>query len=541
MARHCGPPTDGGPLMLQWFVDSPLLTIFFCVGVGSLLGKIKFGPVSFGPAGALFVALALSAIEPKVALPPIVTSLSLCVFCYMVGIAAGPSFVNALRSGWQPVVVSVLAIVAMAAAALGVGSWFGLDIGTVAGAFAGAGTATAALGAVQQQLAAGGPIPPEPAIGYAVAYPITVLLTILCCSYLISAGRRKPTAEDRKKLAPIAVRTLELVGDPALTVRGLSDRYQAVVSRLTRGGTTVVAHDEEALADGDLLTITAREDEVQRMIGDLGRPAQEEPWMDRSDIDFRRITLSNSSYVGRELVDLRLDEKYDAVVSRVRRGDVDIIATPDLVLASGDRLRVTAPREQLAAITKELGDSERTAGDINPVGLGLGLTLGLLAAFIEIPLPGGGTLVLGTATAPLILGVVLGALGRTGPIIWALPGNVANTLNQYSLLVFLVAVGTGAGSGLITALAADWFPLVTLGLAISAAHALICVIGLRTVLKYGTARSLGGLTGSQLNPAPYAFAIGKVPDQRVAIGYAVLFPVSMIVKVLLAQLMVVYF
>jgi putative transport protein len=263
--------------------------------------------------------------------------------------------------------------------------------------------------------------------------------------------------------------------------------------------------------------------------------------MDRSDIDFRRITLSNSSYVGRELVDLRLDEKYDAVVSRVRRGDVDIIATPDLVLASGDRLRVTAPREQLAAITKELGDSERTAGDINPVGLGLGLTLGLLAAFIEIPLPGGGTLVLGTATAPLILGVVLGALGRTGPIIWALPGNVANTLNQYSLLVFLVAVGTGAGSGLITALAADWFPLVTLGLAISAAHALICVIGLRTVLKYGTARSLGGLTGSQLNPAPYAFAIGKVPDQRVAIGYAVLFPVSMIVKVLLAQLMVVYF
>ena len=179
---------------MQWFVDSPLLTIFFCVGVGSVLGRIRFGPVSFGPAGALFVALALSAIEPGVALPPIVTSLSLCVFCYMVGIAAGPSFVNALRFGWQPVVVSVLAIVAMAAVALGVGGAFGLGIGTVAGAFSGAGTATAALGAVQQQLAGGGPIPPEPAIGYAVAYPITVLLTILCCSYLISAGRRKPTA-----------------------------------------------------------------------------------------------------------------------------------------------------------------------------------------------------------------------------------------------------------------------------------------------------------------------------------------------------------
>ena len=418
---------------MQWFVESPLLTIFFCVGVGSVLGRIRFGPVSFGPAGALFVALALSAIEPGVALPPIVTSLSLCVFCYMVGIAAGPSFVNALRFGWQPVVVSVLAVVAMAAVALGVGGAFGLGIGTVAGAFSGAGTATAALGAVQQQLAGGGPIPPEPAIGYAVAYPITVLLTIMCCSYLIGAGRRRPTAEDRAKVSPFVVRTLELVGDPALTVHGLSERYQAVVSRLTRGGATVIAHDQELLASGDLLTITAREDEMDRLVTDLGRPAAEEPWMDRSDIDFRRITLSNHAYVGRELLELRMEERFDAVVSRVRRGDIDIIATPDLVLQSGDRLRVTAPRERLAEVTKTLGDSERTAGDINPVGLGLGLMLGLLLAFVQIPLPGGGTLVLGTATAPLILGVVLGAIGRTGPVIWALPGNVANTLNQYSL------------------------------------------------------------------------------------------------------------
>ena len=280
---------------MQLFVDSPLLTIFFCVGVGSLFGRIRFGPVSFGPAGALFAALALSAIEPDVALPPLITSLSLCVFCYMVGIAAGPAFIGALRSGWQPIIVSVLAILAMAAAALGVGKAFDLDIATVAGAFSGAGTATAALGAVQQQLADGAAIPPEPAIGYAVAYPITVLLTILACSYLIGAGRRSPTAEDREKVSPIVVRTLELVGDPALSVRGLSDRYEAVVSRLTRDGHTVVAHDDQVLAAGDLLTITAREDVVGRLVSDLGRPAAEEPWLQRSDIDFRRITLSNTA------------------------------------------------------------------------------------------------------------------------------------------------------------------------------------------------------------------------------------------------------
>ncbi|MCV7193305.1 TrkA C-terminal domain-containing protein [Mycolicibacterium brumae] len=524
---------------MRWFVESPLLTLFVCVGVGSLFGRIRFGPVSFGPAGALFVALALAAAEPDVALPPIVTSLSLCVFCYMVGIAAGPSFVNALRTGWKPVLVSLLAIVAMAGAGLAAGRALGLDIPTIAGAFSGAGTATAALGAVQGQLAVDGVPPVEPAIGYAVAYPITVLLTILACAYLISAGRRKPTPEDQQKVEPIVVRTLAIVGDPGLTVHGLDERYQAVVSRLTRAGRTVVAHDAEALADGDLLTVTARADAVQRLIADLGRPVADEPWLDRHEIDFRRITLSNPRYVGRPLHELRMEERFDAVVSRVRRGDVDIIATPDLVLASGDRLRVTAARTALPEITTALGDSERTAGDINGVGLGLGLALGLVLAFAQIPLPGGGVLALGTATAPLVLGLVLGAIGRTGPIIWTLPGNVANTLNQFSLLVFLSAVGLSAGGGLLAALADNGVALVALGLVLAVTHALICVVGLRTVLKFGTARALGGLTGSQLNPAPYAYAYGKVPDQRLALGYAVLFPVSMIAKVFVAQLMVV--
>ncbi len=376
---------------------------------------------------------------------------------------------------------------------------------------------------------------------FVVAYPITVLLTILACTYLISAGKKKPNPEDTEQVSPIVIRTIELAGTPGLTVRDFEAKFGSVVSRLTRGGRTVVAHEAEQLAAGDLLTVTAREDAITRLAAELGRLTTEEPWLDRSSIDFRRIALSNSAYIGRELRDLRMEERFDAVVSRVRRGDVDIIATPDLILCAGDRLRVTAPRDRLADITKDLGDSERAAGDINAIGLGLGLALGLLLAFVKIPLPGGGGLVLGTATAPLVMGVILGAIGRTGPVVWTLPGNVTYTLNQFSLLIFLVAVGTGAGPGLVKALSSEGPQLVGLGFAIAAAHALVCVIGLRWVLKYGTARSLGGLTGSQLNPAPYAYAMGKVPDQRVAVGYAVLFPVSMIAKVFLAQLMVVFF
>ena len=106
---------------MRLFAESPLLTLFLCIGLGSVVGRIKFGPVSFGPAGALFVALALSAIQPKAALPPILTNLSLGVFCYMVGIAAGPAFIGAIRTGWRPVVVSLMAVLAMAGTGLLVG------------------------------------------------------------------------------------------------------------------------------------------------------------------------------------------------------------------------------------------------------------------------------------------------------------------------------------------------------------------------------------------------------------------------------------
>jgi putative transport protein len=524
------------------FVDNPLLTLFFCIGVGVAFGMIRFGPVAFGPAGALFAGLALSAIEPGVALPPVLSSIGLCVFCYMVGLAAGPSFLTALRTTWQPVLVALAAVLLMAASGLLVGR--ALDVATpyIAGAYAGAGTATPALGAVQQQLSVGGDIPPEPAVGYAVAYPFAVLLTIIGCTYLINAGRKKPTKEDSERVASLVVKTVEITKPIAATVQELSQRYGLVVSRITRGGETVVAHPEQALATGDLITITVADDRLPAVVADVGELSTREPWHDRSEIDFRRVTMSNRAYVGRTLADLDLDEKFDAAVSRVRRGDVDLIATPDLVLQIGDRLRVTARRDTLPEITKYLGDSERSAGDINALGLGLGLSIGLLFGLLSLPLPGGGEFVFGSATGPLIVGVVLGALGRTGPIVWQLPGNVNNTLNQLFLLIFLAAVGTASGANLVAALTSPLgVKLLAVALTFCLVHTLVNIVGLRQVLKYGTARSLGGLTGSQLNPAPFAYAMDRFGDQRTAVLYAMIFPVIMLSKVIIAQLMVIFF
>jgi putative transport protein len=534
--------SDGGIEPVDVFVDNELLTLFFCVGVGVAFGMIRFGPVSFGPAGALFAGLALSAANADVGLDPVYSSIGLCVFCYMVGLAAGPSFVTAVRTSYQPLLVALTAILAMAAGGLALGRALGVDIAYIAGAYAGSGTATPALGAVQQQLAEGGEIPPEPAVGYAVAYPLAVLITVLGCVYLMNAGKRKPTAEDSEHVPSLVVKTIEVSQRAGLTVAEMRTEFGAVVSRITRGDDTVVARADTAIEHADLITVTLPDNRLRALVDELGELSDREPWHDRSQIDFRRVAVSKHSFVGKTLAELELDTKFDAAVSRVRRGDVDLIAEPDLVLQIGDRLRVTARRDTLPEITKYLGDSERAAGDINALGLGLGLTIGLLFGLLSVPLPGGGDFVLGTATGPLIIGVVLGAIGRTGPIVWQLPGGVNNAFSQIFLLIFLAAVGTGSGANLVDALSSDLgLRLLAIAVTFCVIHLVVNVVGLRSVLRYGTARSLGGLTGSQLNPAPFAYSMDKVGDQRIAVLYAMIFPVIMLGKVILAQLMVIYF
>ncbi|HMT33282.1 MAG: transporter [Actinomycetales bacterium] len=556
--------------LLGLFVASPVLTLFACTAVGLLFGKIKIAGISFGAAGALFAALALSGIvhlaelpnpgtqfdahgqllpHASVALPTMFNAFALAVFCYLVGVSAGPSILAALRTGWQPILVALAATAATAAAALGFGRLFGLSIGEIGGVFAGAGTATAALGVVQAQLgASGGPdtkaLVDGAAVGYGIGYPVGVVVTILFAVLVMALGRRRPTAEDRAEIPPLQVRTIAI--GPAyageLTIAGLRTAYRLVASRVTRGEQTAVARETDRLRPGDLVTVTGRADHLEQAASDLGSFSEVEPWFDRTEIDFRRITLSRPELVTQTVGSLDLTQQFGAVVSRVRRGDLDLLATPDLALQLGDRLRVTAPRQRMSEVGSFLGDSERKAGDINGIGLALGLTIGLLAAFISIPLPGGAALVIGTASGPLIVGTVLGAIGRTGRVLWQLPGTVSATLTQFALLLFLVGVGSGAGEHLVAAVqSGGWVTVLLVNVLTATAHSVVAIVGLRVLLRYGTARTLGGLTGSQLCPGVYGFALERVPDQRVAMGYALLFPVMMVVKVIVDQLLVVFF
>jgi putative transport protein len=250
------------------------------------------------------------------------------------------------------------------------------------------------------------------------------------------------------------------------------------------------------------------------------------------------VTISNRELAGRTLGEIDLDGHFGAHVSRVRRGDVDLVASPGFTVQMGDRVRVIAPNSRMAEVTTHLGDSERGLSDINPTGFALGLGLGLLLGLVHIPLPGGG-FALGVAAGTLVTGLVFGRLGRVGPLVTSMSSGAAQTLSHFGMITFLAYAGTRAGQQITAAVRSDvGWKAALVGLAITSGVGLLLVVLGRRVNRLGGTQHAGVIAGGATQPATLAFANERTGfDTRVGLGYALVYPAAMIAKILLAQVL----
>jgi putative transport protein len=317
-------------------------------------------------------------------------------------------------------------------------------------------------------------------------------------------------------------------------------RGKVVFSRVRHGETSpiLVADEDERLELGDLVTVVGDRSVVDEVARSLGHTSSHTLVADRHDLDVRRITLSNRSLAGHSLESLDLGGRFGAVVTRVRRGDVDMVAADDLVIQPGDRLRVIAAAAKLKEVSSYLGDSERGLADINPVGLALGLTLGCLIGVVHIPLPGGG-FAIGAAGGTLLVGLVFGRLGRVGPVVTTLAHPAASALSNFGMLAFLAYAGTKAGGSFTAAVTSSLgWRIAVLGLVVTSVVAVTIVTVGRRVHHVEGSRLAGIVAGLQTQPAVLAFANERTGfDTRVALGYALVYPAAMIVKIVLAQVL----
>ncbi len=283
--------------------------------------------------------------------------------------------------------------------------------------------------------------------------------------------------------------------------------------------------------------VTAPLGALDEVTARLGTAVDAQLSHDRSRLDMRRIVVSARQLTGRRLGDLELHQRYGAVATRVRRGDVDLLAHDDLVLQPGDRVRIVGPREQRGAVSTLLGDSERRIGELDAVGYTLGLAIGTLLGLVEIPL-GGATFALGTAGGPLVVGLLLGRLERTGPITWQPPYGAGLSIRQLGTILFLGTVGSRSGGALVDALSSsEGLKLAASAVMVVAVTASVFLVLGRRWLRLGGARLSGALAGLETQPAVLAFANEQTTDDRVSTAYAIVFPVAMLLKIVLAQVL----
>ncbi|HMM96320.1 TrkA C-terminal domain-containing protein [Phycicoccus sp.] len=525
----------GTPFTL--LADSPVLLLAVLLALGAAVGHVRVLGVRLGPSAVLFAALAVSAWAAATGVdlevPEVIGTFGLVLFTYTVGVVAGTHFFASLRRGWPTLLLVAVGLAVLGGIAVLGGRLLGLGLDTVAGAYAGALTNTPALAAASARAAD----PAAPTVGYSITYLGGVVVMLFAAAWAL----RRPGALPRR--AEIGHVTVRVEVDEPLTVAALAAEHhgRVGVSRLKHAhavAPTVVPAGDEVIGRNDLVTVVGPRDLLDAVASRLGHVSSHDIVADRRDLDFRRVTLSSKPLVGHTVGELDLGGRFGATVSRVRRGDVDLVAHDTFVLAMGDRLRVIAPRARMAEVGRYLGDSDRGLSDINVGGLALGLAVGLLLGLVHVPTPGGGFTV-GSAAGTLLAGLVFGRLGRVGPVITSMSHGAAQSLSALGMVTFLAYAGVRAGRSIADALSSDvGWRVAVLGVLLTASAAAGLLLALRVLRKASWLEVAGSVAGAQTQPAILAYVEDRTGyDTRVGVAYALVYPVAIITKIVVAQVL----
>ncbi|MCU0298244.1 MAG: transporter, partial [Candidatus Nanopelagicales bacterium] len=288
-------------MIVDLLVEHTVLLYFLYIAVGAVLGQIRIRGVLIGPAAVLFAALAISAFDERLALPEIVGQIGLVLFAYCVGVNSGPTFFDTLRTGGRA--VALVAVTLLVAAGVGAGAIAGLTPALTAGAFTGALTNTPALAAATEQLNSS-----EPTVGYSVTYVFGVIGMLIAAASALK-GKTEPKVsavpEPEPELTMASVR-VEVAGLPSLRdlITEFDDRIR--FSRVRHNRRVAVATDDFVPTPGDIVSVLGPESVVREVVVRLGHESSLHLELDRKELDFRRMAVSNNDVAGRPLGDLGL-------------------------------------------------------------------------------------------------------------------------------------------------------------------------------------------------------------------------------------------
>ena len=482
----------------------------------------------------------------------------LSMFVYCLGLHVGPNFFGSLRHEGMMLNVWSLAVIVLGTAfALALSPLTGISIPVMTGLLCGATTNTPALGAATQALAHAGLPSSDTALATAVTYPLGVVGVIIAM-VLIRKFFVKPADLEVKKLSDdnhtyIAQFTAI---NPAIIGRtiqqiALMTHVKFIISRIWRGKQVLVPVATTELHVNDkLLVVTNKEDE-QAMTLLFGKKENDQDW-NKEDIDWNAIDANVESRVcvitrpslnGKHLGALHMRQAYGVNVSRVIRGDIKLLASDDLRLEYGDRITIVGKHENLDNAEHFFGNSVKTLEEPNIGSIFLGIVLGLILGSIPLSLPGMESPIrLGIAGGPIIMGIIVGALGPRLHLISYTTRSASLMLRKLGLSIYLACLGLDAGKDFLsTVIKPEGLAWVGIGFLITLVPILIIGIIALKAHRYDFGTICGILCGSMANPMALGYANDTLKGDTASISYASVYPLGMFVRVVIAQMIIMFF
>lgn len=535
--------------------DLLVLSMVILGGIG--LGHVRLAGIRLGVAGVLFAGLAAAhfGLRPGPEVSHFLKDFGLVIFVFALGMQMGPGFFASFRrQGWLLNGYAAALVFLGALAALAGGWLLGMPPAAVAGLFSGATTNTPALGAAQQALQSAGapePLLSLPAMSYAAAYPfgiVGIILALVLLKHFFKADAATEAARFRDEQGEgvqplermnLRVENANLDGIPVSDIPGIRETG-VVISRHrpAREAEVRAATPETRLHLGDLIMAVGTRDHLERFRLVIGSASEENLMQSPGSVSFRRVAVTNKRMLGKSVRELGLEHLHNVTVTRVSRGDLIFTALPDARLQFGDMLQIVGDEASLNDATKALGNEVRMVQETKFAAIFAGILIGVLLGLYPFRIEGLPAPVrLGLAGGPLIVAILLSHLGRLGPMIMHMPINANRALRELGIVLFLANVGLLSGEKFAeTVFTMQGLQWVALGIVVTMAPLLVIGLVARRVHKLNFVSLSGLLTGAMTDPPALAFATNLARCDSPAIAYAAVYPLTMILRIIAAQI-----
>ena len=545
----------------QTFMQAVLVLSLICAS-GLALGNIKIFGVSLGVTFVFFAGIVAGHfgihIDPDML--ALAQNFGLILYIYSLGLQVGPGFFSSFKKGGIRLNLLALALL-IAGSALAVATHWVIKVSLpdTVGLLAGAVTNTPMLGAAQQTLLQMYPDNIEQAnsmaMACAVAYPFGIVSMILSVMILktVLAPKKSRKGEDHSAdntfIAEYQVSNPGIFGKTIQEVRKNAD-CQFVISRVWKNGKVMIPTSETVLEKNEHIMVISSKNDVERIKTLFGQ--QENVDWNKKDIDWnaidnqlvsRKVLITKTRHNGVKLGDLKLRNSYGINITRVNRAGIDLLPSRNLRLQLGDKLTIVGESRSVDNVEALLGNEEKQLNTPNLLSIFIGIILGLVLGSIPLSIPGMSMPIkLGIAGGPIIIGILMGAFGPRFHIATYTTQSANLMLRQLGLTIFLAGLGLSAGDGFFVAVfSAEGLKWVIISIMVAMIPVLLVGFVAARFFKTSYSDNIGMLCGSMANPFALEFAGESSDGEDPAVAYATVYPASIFLRVISAQLIMLIF